>query len=202
MTTSALPVGGTNSGSRALAIVVVTSVLLAAVVSVATFFVRPEALGGRPNGIATHRISDDVKTSFGIVAVEFVRQVDGVTHRSLAGASHGVSGLVNAGHAQIQVAVAITNRTEVPIHYTSDQFRLRTTQKGKTSVQDIRGGDLPDARVLPHAGIEGHLNFTVPRRNARLELLFNDPGRPEPIVIDLGPADFTARSGDPAHTTH
>lgn len=200
MTVTALPVGSIRS--RALSIVVVTAVMVAAVVSVATSFVRPESLGGRPSGGAVHRISDDVSTSFGIVAVEFVRQIDGVTHRSLAGASHGVSGLVTSGHAQIQVAVAITNRTELPIEYTSDQFRLRITRNGKSTVQKIRGGDLPDARVLPHAGIEGHLDFTVPRRNATLALLFNDLGRSEPIVIDLGPADFSASRGTSEHTTH
>lgn len=184
---------------RALALGLVIAVIVTAVIGAVTSIVRPEALGGRASSTAAHHINDDVKTSFGIVAVEFVRQVDGVTDRALSGATHGVSGLVDAGHAQIQVAVAITNRTEAPINYTSDQFRLRITQRGKSSVQEIRGGDLPDARVLPHAGIEGHLNFTVPRQSAGLALLFQDSGKKAPIVIDLGAADFTAQSSDSLH---
>jgi hypothetical protein len=146
-----------------------------------------------------YHISDDVPTSFGIVAVEYVRAVDGVTHRALSGATHGVSGLVDSDHAQIQTAVAITNRTQAPITYSSKQFRLLVTSKGKTTVQDPSGGDLPDMRILPHAGIEGHLSFVVPRSGARLELRFTDPGRAVPIVIDLGPTDFTRTSDTHAH---
>jgi hypothetical protein len=146
-----------------------------------------------------YHISDDVPTSFGIVAVEYVRAVDGVTHRALSGATHGVSGFVDSDHAQIQAAVAITNRTQAPITYSSKQFRLLVTSKGKTTVQDPSGGDLPDMRILPHAGIEGHLSFVVPRSGARLELRFTDPGRAVPIVIDLGPTDFTRTSDTHAH---
>lgn len=158
-----------------------------------------EAFGepARPGG---YTISDDVPTSFGIVAVEYVRSVDGVTHRSLNGASHGVSGLVDGDHAQIQTAVAITNRTTAPITYTSKQFTLLVTSKGKTVEQGAGGGDLPDMRILPHAGIEGHLSFVVPRSGARLALRFTDPGRAEPIVIDLGTADFTRTSDPHAHS--
>lgn len=182
-----------STRARVLAVMVVAAVLAATLVGAVTTFARPQALGGRATTSSAHHINDDVRTSFGIVAVEFVRQVDGLTHRALSGATHGVSGLVDSGHAQIQVAVAITNRTEAPIRYTSDQFRLRITSKGKTRLQNIKGGDLPDARVLPHAGIEGHLDFTVPRRHASLALLFDDPGRADPIVIDLGAADFSAQ---------
>lgn len=150
-------------------------------------------------GSAPHRINDDVKTSFGIVAVEFVRQVDGVTHRALGGASHGVSGLVNADHAQIQVAVAITNRLDHPISYTSRQFRLLVTTKSRSSVLRVRGGDLPDARVLPHAGIEGHLDFTLPRGVQRLTLQFRDPGAAQPVLIYLGSTGTSAKQGGSDH---
>jgi hypothetical protein len=146
-------------------------------------------------------ISDDVPTSFGIVAVEYIRAVDGVTHRALNGASHGVSGLVDGDHAQIQTAVAITNTTAAPITYTSKQFKLLVTKAGKTTVQDPSGGDLPDMRIMPRAGIEGHLSFVVPRSGARLALQFTDPGQAVPIVIDLGAADFTRKSDPHLHST-
>lgn len=153
-----------------------------------------------PSPPSSYGISDDVPTSFGIVAVEYVRSVDGVTHRALNGASHGVSGLVDGDHAQIQTAVALTNRTGAPIAYSSKQFRLVVTTAGGSTYQDPGGGDLPDMRILPRAGVEGHLSFVVPRKGARLSLQFTDPGRPVPIVIDLGEADFTPATDQHAHS--
>jgi hypothetical protein len=129
---------------------------------------------------------DDVPTSFGIVAVEFVRNVDGVTHRALAGATHGVSGLVGEGQQQIQVAVALTNRGSRPVSYSVRQFELRATVQGKTTVLRPTAGDLPDGRILPDAGIEGHLDFSVPAATATASLAFADPGSRAPVVIDLG----------------
>lgn len=188
--------------ARIIAASLVAVILTAAVLSVTSLAFRPALLSEHAavQQARGNQINDDVKTSFGIVAVEFVRQVDGLTHRSLAGASHGVSGLVNGDHAQIQVAVAITNRTEKPIEYTSKQFALQITRKGRTTTQAVGGGDLPDSRVLPHAGIEGHLSFTLPRKAASLALLFHDPGRAEPILIHLGPAHFRAPRDDLHHT--
>lgn len=147
---------------------------------------------------ATFVIGDDVPTSFGIVAVEFVRTVDGVTHRALAGATHGVSGLVGDGKQQIQVAVALTNRGSTPLAYAVRQFTLRATVKGKTTILSATAGDLPDGRILPDAGIEGHLDFTLPAADATMSLLFQDPGRSAPVVIDLG--KITAATPAPVHS--
>jgi hypothetical protein len=137
-------------------------------------------------------IGDDVPTSFGIVAVEFVRSVDGVSHRALAGANHGVSGYLDSSQQQIQIAVAITNRGERPLTYTVHQFQLKATIKGKTAVLAATAGDLPDGRILPDAGIEGHLDFTLPAAAAVASLLFHDPGAKAPVVIDLGTISATA----------
>ncbi|MCU1655783.1 MAG: hypothetical protein JWO57_439 [Pseudonocardiales bacterium] len=143
-------------------------------------------------------IGDDVPTSFGVVAVEFVRTVDGVTHRALAGATHGVSGLVGDGKQQIQVAVALTNRSKDPLTYSVRQFELRATSKGKATVLLPTAGDLPDGRMLPDAGIEGHLDFTLPAADASMSLVFHDPDRRAPVVIDLG--KIIPATPGPAHT--
>jgi hypothetical protein len=142
--------------------------------------------GLSPAAFGAHHIGDDVSTSFGIVAVEYVRSVDGVTHRQLSGASHGVSGLVDADHAQIQVAVAVTNRTGQPVQSSVRQFHLAVRSGGRTTLVTPTGGDLPDTRVLPNAGVEGHLDFTVPSGPVQLDLRYTDPGRGDPVVIDLG----------------
>ena len=143
-------------------------------------------------------IGDDVPTSFGIVAVEFIRGVDGVSHRALAGANHGVSGYVDEGQQQIQVAVALTNRGKAPLSYTVRQFQLKATVAGKTTTLAATAGDLPDGRVLPDAGIEGHLDFTLPSAKASLSLLFRDPGVTAPVVIDLG--TISASTPAPVHS--
>jgi len=145
-------------------------------------------------------IGDDVKTSFGIVAVEFIRNVDGVTHRALSGATHGVSGLVGQGNQQIQVAVALTNRGKAPLTYSVRQFRLYVSTAGKTKVLLATAGDLPDARILPDAGIEGHLDFTVANAKSTLSLHFRDPGVTAPVVIDLGVLAASSGAAQPAHS--
>lgn len=146
----------------------------------------------------TFSIGDDVHTSFGIVAVEFVRSVDGVSHRAVAGATHGVSGYVDQGQQQIQVAIALTNRGSKPLNYTVRDFKLRATIKGKTTVLAATAGDLPDGRILPDAGIEGHLDFTLPATDAVASLVFHDGGAKSPIVIDLG--TLAASGPTPAHS--
>lgn len=181
--------------SRLAALLLVAGVLIAAGLG-GIQALRHLGVAPMPVGTA-HHIGDDVRTSFGIVAVEFVRSVDGVTHRQLAGASHGVSGLVDAEHAQIQVAVAVTNRTDSPLQSSISQFHLVSIAKGRTAVLSPSGGDMPDTRVLPHAGIEGHLDFTVPAGTVQLALQYTDPGRSAPIVIDLG----TTTSATTAHAS-
>lgn len=182
-----------NAGqfSQVVAALVITGVLVATVIgAVMTFVGTPTPAGAAVREAAGNQIGDDVATSFGLVAVEFVRQVDGVTSRALNGSTHGVNGLVDANHAKIQAAVAITNRSERPITYASDQFRLKVTRKGEVSYRQVSGGDLPDTRVLPNAGITGHLDFVVPRTNADLAIEYDDPARDGPILIELGKADF------------
>ena len=147
-------------------------------------------------------IGDDVPTTFGIVAVEFVRSVDGVSHRALAGANHGVSGYVDQGQQQIQVAVALTNRGSKPMSYTVRDFQLRATVKGKTTVLRATSGDLPDGRILPSAGIEGHLDFTLPAADAVGTLLFHDPVGPAgkaPVAIELGTIAATGPAATHSH---
>jgi hypothetical protein len=172
----------TAAGTAVLGVVLAVRVLMPAAVQPA-----------KPAGIG-----DDVATSFGVVAVEFVRSVDGVSHRALAGANHGVSGYVEAGLQQIQVAVAITNRGSKPLSYTVRDFRLRATVKGKTTTLNATAGDLPDGRILPDAGIEGHLDFTLPAANAAATLVFHDSGAKAPVVIDLGTIAVAAPA--PAHS--
>ena len=185
-------------GSIRLGWTVLAVALIAAVagVLISVRLLNPAA----PAPPSSFGIGDDVHTSFGIVAVEFVRSVDGVTHRALAGANHGVSGYVDEGQQQIQVAVALTNRGRQPLAYTVRQFQLLATASGKTTVLQATAGDLPDGRILPDAGIEGHLDFTLPAVKAAISLHFKDPGASAPVVIDLGSIGGATGAPAPAHS--
>lgn len=193
-----------NRRPAAAAFAVVATILALSMAGGALALQRSGLVATRAAGSAssTHVVGDDVKTSFGIVAVEYVRTVEGVSSRALAGASHGVSGLVDDDHVRIQTAVAITNRIQRPISYKIGQFRLLVTRHGKTTIQAPSGGDLPNMRVLPHAGIEGHLDFTVPRSGAALAMEFLDRGSDEPIIINLGQARFTRPAGTSSGHAH
>jgi hypothetical protein len=92
-------------------------------------------------------IGDDVKTSFGVGAVEFVRRVDGIRHRALSGATHGVSGLVESGSQQIRSRVALINRGQHPLSCPVRQFELLVTTAGKTSVRPATAGALRPVRT-------------------------------------------------------
>jgi hypothetical protein len=200
VSTSIRSIGTAGSRARSRSAAVVATALATAVLGL-MLSVRILHPGGQHAGAdRAFAIGDDVPTSFGVVAVEFVRGVDGVSHRALAGANHGVSGYVDAGKVQIQVAVALTNRSRRALGYTVRDFTLRATVKGRTSVLAATAGDLPDGRILPDAGIEGHLDFTLPAGNATASLIFHDSGARAPVRIDLG--TIAAAPADPAHSHH
>jgi hypothetical protein len=181
----------TNAAAAAVVAVILALALGGTVLAVMT------AVGGRGSA-AGNGIGDEVKTSFGTVTVESLQVVPGVSHRALSGATHGVSGLVDDNHISIQAAVAVTNTVNHPISYRARQFQLLVSRRGRTSVRSATGGDLPNMRILPRAGIEGHLDFTVPRSNAQLALRFHEPGRSD-VVIDLGRAHLPAAGSGAVH---
>lgn len=151
----------------------------------------PAGQGGQlTDTAATDQIGVDVKSSFGVVAVEYVKALEGLSSRSLAGATHGVPGLIDTKHVQVQTALSVTNRSDAPLNFSVGQVTLRVTRGGETTTVDPVTADIPDTRVLPDAAIEGHVDFVIPRQPARLTLVFKDPGRTVPILIDLGRPAF------------
>jgi hypothetical protein len=59
---------------------------------------------------------------------------------ALAGAAQGVSGYVEEGQQQIQVAVALTNRGGQPLSYSVRQIELLATVSGKTTTLQATAG--------------------------------------------------------------
>jgi hypothetical protein len=128
--------------------------------------------------------AQDIPTSFGVVAVEHAEKINGTTAKQLGGSTHGISGRVAPNKVQVQASVTLTNLLEEPVAYDPRQFRLlvgKERKPVKTVKSNLRPGTLQ-----PDASIDGRLSFVAPRTGSKLWVEFTDPGRDEPILIDLG----------------
>ena len=138
--------------------------------------------------------SQDIPTSFGAVAIDNVEKVNGLTAKSLAGVTHGISNYVPPDKVQVQATVTLTNLVnERTVDYSPTQFRLLVGRKRKP-VEDVRASFRPGT-LQPNASISGQVKFIAPRTGARLWIAFTDPKRAEPLLIDLG---RTGRTPDDA----
>ena len=167
---------------------------LAALVALGGVIAAGVLHGERPAHPATalraFGVGDDVATSFGAVAVESVQRVDGLTHRQLSGAAHGIQSLVPRGREQIEVDATLTNLSRSVQTYAADQFRLVETRGRMPSPDDTRrdmtSTSLHRGALQPNAAIDARLTFVVPRNGRRLFLEYRERGRSKPVAIELG----------------
>ena len=130
-------------------------------------------------------VSQDIPTSFGAVAIDNVEKVNGLTAKSLAGVTHGISNYVPPNKVQVQATITLTNLlNERPVAYSPTQFRLLVGKKRKP-VNDVRAS-FRAGTLQPNASISGQVKFIAPRTGSRLWIEFTDPKRSEPMLIDLG----------------
>src|SRR5580765_4731967 len=95
--------------TRALAWGLVVLVALSAAIGLgAAVSNRPELIGepSDPNG---YGVGDVAPAPFGTVRVTGVGTVDGITHRALAGATHGVKSYVDRAHATVRATLRVSN---------------------------------------------------------------------------------------------
>jgi hypothetical protein len=177
--------GGTRRGGGLLISGLVAGVVALAVVGavLAVGILRgpSEPVAAVPSGPFT--VGQDVPTSFGAMAVEFVEKIDGLTAKDVAGATHGVSGFVPKGQAQVQAAIALTNLSGEVVPYDPRMFRLLVGEKGKP-LSEVQATFRPGT-LQPAAAVKGQLKFVVPA-DSKVVLAFDDPGRDKPLLIDLG----------------
>jgi hypothetical protein len=138
--------------------------------------------------------AQDIPVSFGAFAVERVQKLDGLTGKDLAGAVHGISGLVKAGKVKVQANVNLTNLTQQPVAYAPTQFELLVGSKDATPRQ-LTGATIRAGELQPSASIDAELSFVAPAGGKRLWLRFRDPGQERPVLVDLGK---TGAKTDPA----
>jgi hypothetical protein len=140
-------------------------------------------------------IGQDVRTSFGVAAVEGITKMSGPTAKKLAGVTHGIQSLVPPNKLQVNATVTITNLLAKPLHYSPAQFTMHATRGGKFSrgartFRLVRASVAPGT-LQPDASIEATLNFVAPRDGSRLWMTFDDPAGGPPVVFDLGRTDRT-----------
>lgn len=128
--------------------------------------------------------SQDIPTSFGVVAVENVEKINGTTAKETGGATKGISGFVAPNKVQVQASITLTNLLAKPVAYDPRQFRLLIGKKRKP-VSQVKSNLVPGT-LQPDAAVDGRLIFVAPRTGSKLWVEFTDPGRSKPILIDLG----------------
>jgi hypothetical protein len=142
-------------------------------------------------GPVVHAIGEDVKTSFGVVAVEHAVAISGLQDSQITGA-HGVPGLVQAGSIDVQVGAVLTNLTNNVLTY-------QPTRSSCDRQHGRRRGHLCGC------GAAGRVAAVRDRRVDRLrhddrrpsvsKVRFVDPATKETILIGLGDVGCTVQSG-------
>jgi hypothetical protein len=140
-------------------------------------------------------VGEDVRTSFGVIAVESVTRSAGPTAKALAGATHGIQSLVPPDKVQVMTTVTLTNLRTTALAYSPAQFRLYATRGRRPAPGDrpiaVMRSSVGPGRLQPNASIDATLAYIAPRNGSKLWASFSDPGARAPILIDLGRTDRT-----------
>jgi hypothetical protein len=137
-------------------------------------------------------IGDDVPTSFGSITVTDVQRLVGLDAAALAGAVHGINGLVQQGDNQIQVFVRFNGSQSGSTYYSPSQFKLFSA--ARTDGVEPVGASLGTGLLRPGWTVDGSLHFVIPADGSALRLRFTDPDRGATIDIGVG---TTATNGEP-----
>jgi hypothetical protein len=129
------------------------------------------------------------ETGFGWVEISGVETLGGLSAQDLGGMTHGISGLVPAAEATIQVAVVIGNTSDQRVRIDPAAFGLSVD--GGDPIP-AAGGTLTSMALRPGATVEARLSFVVPRSATSATLRFADPLGAAVVLaagrIDTGPA--------------
>ena len=159
-------------------------------------------------------INEPAATSFGSIVVSEADDLIGLTSQDLAGVSHGIQNLVLIDKTQIQLTVALLNRSSSAISYAPDQFtlvashnqifdqrwKIRSWWKKTNSIPEsqvdevilISGATIHEGELQPRSNIEATLSFVVPRDGSSYILQYLDPGNNKIVQIDLGGVDVVS----------
>jgi hypothetical protein len=145
-------------------------------------------------------VEQRIPTSFGAVAIDDVRKINGLTAKDLAGVTHGISNYVPTNKVQVQATVTLTNLVGRTVDYSPTQFRLLIGKKRKP-VDDVHASFLPGT-LQPTASISGQLKFIAPRTGSKLWIQYTDPKLGKPILVDLGETGRTPANAFDGYHRH
>jgi hypothetical protein len=180
--------GASGGRSRAQAASATACTLVAATVALSlvggVVAVRAAATGSTPQAAQAWppaALGQDVPTSFGVVAAEYVQRVAGPPAHMLGGSGRRAGAVPASGESELSVAVALTNLRDGTVDYSPTQFRLRLRGNGESVAPS--GSSFEPGTLQPHAGIEGRVSFLVPRGRSAAALVFQDRDRSVAIAL-------------------
>jgi hypothetical protein len=94
----------------------------------------------------------------------------------------------------LEVTVRLANTDEAPVDVTPDRFSLRLGP-GEAPIA-VEGARFESVRLLPGAVFDARVQFPVTGGEHQPTLLFDDPGRSEPIALELGRTRFQQPAGN------
>lgn len=94
----------------------------------------------------------------------------------------------------LEVTVRLANTDEAPVDVTPDRFSLRLGP-GEAPIS-VEGARFESVRLLPGAVFDARVQFPVKGGKHQPSLLFDDPGRAEPITLELGRTRFQEPAGN------
>ena len=144
------------------------------------------------------RIGDKVDTSFGAIAVNEIH-AHSASHTAGQGHSGHFTGpgSIPEGELAVEVSVSLQNTTDREVAYSPDAFLLRLGTSG--SVVGHSEATFFRGTLLPGGVLVGQLTFLVPGDGVTGVLRFADPGRTDPIEIQLGTLSETAAGSSEGH---
>jgi hypothetical protein len=146
------------------------------------------------------QVGQNIKTSFGVLVIEHVDEVAGLTAGDLAGNTHGIQNYITPDKIQIQVFVRFTNNLSGPVDYSPEQFQLKTLNKQEPL--QLFGASIRPGTLQPGASINATLSFVTDRDGSNLWVEYHDPALNHPIYVDLGAVDNHPEKDTTGHNTH
>lgn len=136
-------------------------------------------------------------TGFGLMTVDRVDVLDGLTAQDVGGMTHGISNLVPAEQAQVEVAIRIDNTSSGAVSIDPDQFALDVV--GATASATQTGATVRPFSLTAAASVELTLIYVVPRGGAEMTLAYTDPVTTSRVSIPIGRVDQAPSGGSQTH---
>jgi hypothetical protein len=183
---------------RPLAVLVVTTLLLAFAGSVWSALVLAQGMDDETRRANAAPVGQIVDTSFGHLTVSYVAHVNGISDEDMGGAMPAMPGMVHADSEEVIAYVTLTNNRRRPLDVSPDQFQL-ITDSSDTPIPGT-GTPLGTGDVQPGSVLETSFRFVIPRDEAQLWLEYRDPGSSSWPRFALGTAREAPAAGQAGHT--